>query len=77
MKLEVQPVPRGNWGDNLAHLLPKEIWDTLRKEIYARASNKCQLCGEMLKTLHCHENWVYNDQKSIFMQHYQTDCISL
>ncbi len=65
MKLEVQPVPKGNWGDNLAHLLPKEIWDTLRKSIYERAGNKCEICLDFSKTLHCHENWVYNDKTKV------------
>ncbi len=65
MKLEVQPVPRGNWGDNLAHLLPKEIWDTLRRKIYELAENKCILCSDFSKTLHCHENWVYNDNTQV------------
>ena len=63
MKLEVQPVPRGNWGDNLAHLLPPEIWDALRKGVYRRAGNRCEICGDMLRTLHCNENWIYNDNR--------------
>ena len=65
MILEVQPVPKGNWGDNLAHLLPKEIWDTLRREVYKRAGNICEICKDWSKTLHCHENWGYNDRKRI------------
>ena len=63
LKLRVQPTPRNNWGDNLAHLLYKEIWDKLRREVYARAGNKCEICGQTFKVLHCHENWGFNEKK--------------
>ncbi len=65
MVLEVQPVPRGNWGDNLAHMLPKEVWDYLRKAVYKRAGNVCELCQDFSKTLHCHENWIYSDKSRL------------
>ena len=64
-KLQIQPVPPNNWGDSLANLLPKPVWDALRKGVYKRAGHKCEVCGNVLKTLHCHENWVYNDWKGI------------
>lgn len=62
-KLFIQPVPRSNWGDNLAHMLPKKIWDTLRRAVYKRANFRCELCGDVLKTLHCHESWFIDDKK--------------
>ena len=63
LKLRVQPTPRNNWGDNLAHLLYKEIWDKLRREVYARANHRCEICGQTFKILHCHENWGFNEKK--------------
>ena len=63
LKLRIQPTPRNNYGDNLAHLLYKDIWDKLRREVYKRANHRCEICGTTIKTLHCHENWVYNEKK--------------
>ncbi len=62
-KLRVQPVPKNNWGDNLAHLLPEEIWDHLRKEVYKESGYLCEICRKDNVTFHCHENWVYNDRR--------------
>ena len=61
-KIYIQPVPRGNWGDNLATLLPEEVWIWLRKEIHKRGKHQCELCGDILTTLHCHESWYYDDK---------------
>jgi len=63
LKLIIQPTPRNNHGDNLAHLLYKDIWDKLRREVYARANSRCEICGQTLMTLHCHENWGFNEKK--------------
>lgn len=63
--LRIQPVPKNNWGDNLAHLLPREIWDRLRKDIYQRADWKCEICGQTFLPLNCHENWGYDDRNHI------------
>ena len=63
LKLRIEPTPRNNYGDNLAHLLYKDIWDKLRREVYSRAGHRCEICGQPLRTLHCHENWGYNEKK--------------
>lgn len=63
LKLRIEPTPRNNWGDNLAHLLYKEIWDKLRREVYGRANHRCEICGQSSKVLHCHENWGFNEKK--------------
>ena len=62
LKLRIQPVPKENWGDNLAHLLPEEIWTALRKAVHVKGGHQCQICGERFRTLHCHENWWYDDK---------------
>ncbi len=74
-KLVIQPVPKNNWGDTLAHTLPKIVWDELRKAVYTRADNKCEICTDILTTLHCHENWVFNDKlKTQLMQSLMAIC---
>ena len=37
----------------------------LRKEVYAREGNQCQICKDSLTILHCHEDWMYEDRKHI------------
>lgn len=64
-KLLIQPTPKNNWGDSLAQLLPKEIWDVLRKEVYAKANYICEICLKYDRTLNCHEHWGYDDEKKI------------
>lgn len=63
--LQIQPVPKNNWGDNLAHLLPKPVWDKLRREVYDKADHKCEICGKEDEILHCHEDWTYDDRNHI------------
>ena len=65
LKLRVQPTPRNNWGDNLAHLLYKDIWDKLRKEVYKKADYRCEICGTTQVVFHCHENWGFNEAKRL------------
>lgn len=65
MRLEIEPVLRCNWGKSLANLLPKEVWDKLRREVYEAYDYKCCICGERGKKLHCHEVWTYNDKKKV------------
>ena len=65
LKLRVQPTPRNNWGDNLAHLLYKDIWDKLRREVYKKADYRCEICGTTQVVFHCHENWGFNEAKRL------------
>lgn len=63
--LRIQPVPRNNWGDNLAHLLPREVWDRLRKDVYQAADWKCEICSQTFLPLNCHEDWGYDDRNHV------------
>ena len=65
MKLEIEPIPSCNWGQNLASLLPKPVWDTLRREVYAQYDHKCAICGNQYRTLFAHEKWVYDNRRRI------------
>jgi hypothetical protein len=60
-KLTIEPIAQCNWGVSLAHYLPKEVWDTLRKEVYTRAKYTCEICEEADVEFHCHEVWEYLD----------------
>jgi hypothetical protein len=65
LKLTIELVPEQSWGINLAHILTGPVWDTLRKEVYAKAHWSCEICGNTGVQLHCHEVWEYNDKKHI------------
>lgn len=73
MKLEIELVPSTIWFSNVRKLVPREIWDTIRKRSYKEANYRCQICGTN-NILHCHEIWEYDDEKRI--QHLK-DFISL
>jgi len=62
-KLTIEPIPQGNWGISLAHVLPSPVWDKLRREVYDRAKRQCEVCGNTSKRLHCHEEWSYDERK--------------
>ena len=62
LKLAIETIPEGSWGKSLANLLPRPVWDTLRREIYTRARYRCSICEEVNEQLHCHEVWKYDDR---------------
>jgi len=63
-KLDVELVPRTSWYDNLRSVIPRSLWDKLRKETYAKYGNRCGVCGVAGK-LNCHEIWGYDDIKHV------------
>ena len=65
MKLTIESIPESTWGVSLAQLLPQEVWDALRKEVYGGFNYTCAICGAKDKQLHCHEKWKWDDKKHI------------
>lgn len=65
MKLELELIPESTWGKSLAQLLPREVWDDLRREVYDAFNHTCAVCGTTDKQLHCHEIWKFDDKKHI------------
>src|SRR5688500_99825 len=65
--LTVELVPRTCWFSNLRSELSKEEWDRLRRAIYERAENRCEVCGQRGATHHveCHEVWEYDDERLV------------
>lgn len=64
-KLTIELVPSTSFYKNVRSILPTSEWDRLRKESYAKAKFKCQICkGSGLDqgykhALECHEIWSY------------------
>ncbi len=64
-KLQFELVPDGCWYQNLRTALPKAIWDTVRRQAYARASGRCMICGRETSRLDAHEQWSYDEENRV------------
>jgi hypothetical protein len=71
IKLSIELVPSTCWFSNVRTLLPTKEWDRLRKESYAKANHKCEICGQNGRDqgrrhpVECHEIWEYDDKKKV------------
>ena len=64
-------LPTSTHGDNLRKVLPKKIWDQIRKEVYERANNKCEICNKQgsKRKVEAHELWMFNfDLKTQYLE---------
>ena len=63
-KLTIELVPSTTWGENLRSLLSKSEWDRIRKSVYEKAQNKCEICGGVGPRwpVECHEIWYYEEE---------------
>lgn len=60
LKLTIDLLPKGAWGNDLSSTLPKKDWDKLREFCYKRFDNKCAVCGEENVLLNAHEIWDFD-----------------
>lgn len=66
-KLTIELIPTTSAYKNVRTILPKKEWDRLRKESYAKAKFKCQICSDIgtnqgyRHKLECHEIWGYQN----------------
>ena len=60
LKLTIDLLPKGAWGNNLSKTLPKKDWDTIRHNVYKKAGYKCEICGYVTTDLDAHEVWDFN-----------------
>jgi hypothetical protein len=69
--LLVELIPNTAHYSNVRTMLKPSEWDKLRKESYALANHKCEICGDNGKNqrykhpVECHEIWEYDDEKHI------------
>lgn len=64
LKLTIELVPATSWYNNLRGVLPKSVWDKIRKRTYTEYGHKCGICGAEGR-LNCHEIWEYDDQNHV------------
>lgn len=60
LKLTIDLLPKGAWGNDLSSTLSKKDWDKLRSFCYERFDNKCAICGENSTKLNAHEIWEFD-----------------
>jgi len=65
--LTIDLIPQSCWFSNLRNAVAREDWDRLRKDVYAKAGNKCVVCGGRGPKwpLECHEVWEYDDENHV------------
>ena len=66
-KLPIELVPSTCWYTNVRSNVPVAEWDALRRAVYHRAKNRCEVCGGWGKThpVECHEVWHYDDRARV------------
>ena len=64
-KLSFEPVPDECWWSNLRSALPKDVWDKIRYDAYARAKGRCTICGAYTRRLEAHEKWSYDEKRKV------------
>lgn len=62
-RLVVELVPSSSWYTNVRSSVPKSLWDKLRKSVFEKAGNRCEICGGVGKRhpVECHEVWEYDE----------------
>lgn len=60
--LSLELLPESCRGQNLRNLLSKQDWRKLRTLTLSRANRQCQACGHSSDSLHCHEQWAFDDK---------------
>lgn len=60
LKLTIDLLPKGAWGQDLSKTLPKKDWDILREFCYEKANNRCEICGRSDTKLNAHEVWDFD-----------------
>lgn len=66
-KLTIELVPAGSWRDNLRSKLSTSKWNMIKKAVYEKAGNQCEICGGRGKKwpVECHEIWDHNVAKRL------------
>lgn len=61
MKLDIELVPKQQWGRNLRSMLSAIDWMEVSQLIRGDGVGACEICEKLTSTLDCHEVWEYND----------------
>mgnify|MGYP003571325081 CR=1 FL=1 len=59
-KLKFELVPDSCWYSNIRTILPKKVWEYIKKDVKSRANGRCEICGKQTSLLDAHEVWSYD-----------------
>jgi hypothetical protein len=64
--LFVDLIPQSCWFTNVRSCVGRRDWDRLRRMVYRRARDRCEICGagrdpDVKKWLEAHERWEYDE----------------
>jgi hypothetical protein len=65
LRLTIELVPSTVWFSSLYRLLPRDVWNDLKKETFSKEGYKCHICGSERGPLNLHETWDYDDDKRV------------
>jgi len=67
MRLGIELVPQTAFFQNLRSELSSRDWDILRRQVYAAAGNKCEVCGGRGRRhpVEAHEVWDYDEDNAV------------
>lgn len=67
MKLTIELVPQTSWFSNVRSEVTQTQWDVIRKSVYSKAYDICEICGGVgpKHPVECHEIWSYDDQEKL------------
>lgn len=60
LRLTIDLLPKGAWGNDFSKTLSKKDWDILRNHAYAKANHRCVICGNKGGELDAHEVWDFD-----------------
>ena len=60
LKLKIELLPKGAWGNDFSRTLSKKDWNILRNACYEKANHKCVICGFETDDLDAHEVWDFD-----------------
>jgi len=65
--LTIELIPKSTWAKNIRSLMPKDVWDVLRKAAYKKAHYKCEICSGRGSQwpVECHERWEFDRSSRI------------
>jgi hypothetical protein len=62
-RLTVELVPQTCWFSNVRDQVSREDWDRIRRQVYKRSGQCCEVCGGRgsKHPVECHEVWEYDE----------------
>lgn len=65
--LTIELVPESAWFSNVRSEVTQAQWDQIRKQVYAKANHRCEICDGVGSRwpVECHEVWHYDDTKFV------------